>query len=723
MYHDTSTPTHPHKGKVIKVMQRVLVLLQRRCCSIQGRSNARTWDRSHPMVRYGVNTSNRLFSAATVPQHENENVQPPSSAIKSELKLEMSRFQDYFQGARNSESNSGRMITSQDCYHLLERWMQFATEERDIEAAKQAERLLQWMTDHTQSQEATALAPTSLHLDLVLQAYANCYGGVPAAERAADILHGMTKGKTKTTTIRPKAKSFHIVMTAWINSKSTDAGPRVEELYDEMMSQEDDSTKPNIRSLTAVVEAWAGPSRRHGKSLDRILTMKERATTILSQDQELSHHIQPDLAFFHVVMSSVIKTERDRRKGALTVMGLLHELQNLQETNPELLLTPTTHTYSIVLHAWAQCESNENNGDAAAEAERLLKSMVELYRSGLPVKPNLKCFSTCISAWGYATKLPDAPERAQKLLHELQKLNQETKDEDFHLDVRVGNAVLSAVARSRRQDVAERTLEALEKMKEFTTPDTISYNSCIYAYGKAKMADKALDLLEWMKDNENLAVRPDIVSYNNCIRALSSMDGLEAALKAQGLLEELESLSETRLALKPTKVTFTTIISAWRHSGEPAIADHVFALTNKMADFDVRCDEVTLKAAIQAYSFERSDKLKALQKATTYFQAFCDESPKRLTESAFVTILHAVNRLATSREEWIEYGQPVVDRCRSEGYVSKKFLSTLREKLSHDTMNTVLGCAGTDELPRDWSRSIMVKHRPYHRLKVKANTT
>jgi hypothetical protein len=621
----------------------------------------------------------------------------------------------------DGSEKSKQPVTSQYCYHLLESWMIQARDHQQLGAARRAQEVLH----HLESVSSTALAPTSLFYERVLQTYALCDGGRPAAEAAQSLLQHMLENEKAVAA--PTTKTFHIVINAWAKSQVTDAGKEAEKIFQVMETYHrergnNQSTAPNVRTLTGVMDAWANSG--HHDASSRIMVILQHAVGKYKANPESSMPL--DLIVFHTVIRALTRTERNRQGAEMAeqVLRMLNQLND--ETNDENhRLTPTTQTYSLILHAWAQCEAQEHKGDAARRAEDVLGYMVQLYRKGLDVKPNYRSFTTCMAAWANCTQVEsNAPERAERLLQTLLDFYQETQDADLKPDTTAGNAVLTAWSRSKRPDAPQRIEHAFVKLKEFATPDLISYNCLLHAHGVAGNASEARELLEWLETSaaqDQADLFPDVVSYNSVIHALAKSKSREAAVQAEDLLARMEKLAISRPKVRPTNVTYTSVVNAWFHSKDQSPASRAYAIFQKLVaaheadpeNRDLKPDIFIFVAVLQACAKEQENQSAALEMASNVFDQLIHYSPSvRPSELVFVSMIEACNNLAYTEREWIKLVQPVFERCCRAGCVSRRVLGIVRRKVSPETLQQMVGAVDTNSLPPQWSRSIPKQHHP-----------
>jgi pentatricopeptide repeat protein len=203
---------------------------------------------------------------------------------------------------------------------------------------------------------------------------------------------------------------------------------------------------------------------------------------------------------------------------------------------------------------------------------------VQLYREGGSdgtVKPNAILFTTCIAAWSRAaSNCPHAPERAEHLWEVLNDLYSETgcQDKDFEPSTELGNAVISAWSRcTSRTDSVQCALGALEKLRQASKADLISYNTVLDAMSKKGLGKEAMDLLKWLESETSCGpngLMPDRVSYNSVLAALSrsNTNRCAAAEEAEKLLRKMEAIDgpvqaslsrEQQRDRRPDKMSYT----------------------------------------------------------------------------------------------------------------------------------------------------------------------
>jgi pentatricopeptide repeat protein len=209
-------------------------------------------------------------------------------------------------------------------------------------------------------------------------------------------------------------------------------------------------------------------------------------------------------------------------------------------------------------------------GGAAPRAQELLERIEALYREGYyAVSPDVVSYNSVLNAW---VKLND-PQKALDLLRSLEGkrdspiLGNEDDKTTIQANVISYNIVIHAFAQNGLYREAEQLLRQMQQHSdESIVPDTISFNSVLYAYAQSNETEappKAEALLREMMTDGNEA-RVDTTSFNVVLHAWANSKHLRACERAQELLEHMETMSSAgNTKVKPDVYSYTTVIQAW----------------------------------------------------------------------------------------------------------------------------------------------------------------
>jgi pentatricopeptide repeat protein len=506
--------------------------------------------------------------------------------------------------SNSSKLHRRRRPLATEFFQVLEAWMEQSLAGGGIVAADHAQALLRAMMmmgpqrkgatarETNQSNRASFMANflTSGHYDVVFQSYAVSEGGAQAAEQAEALLLGILN-LCQTHLARrkrfphvkcppePTIKSFNIVLNCWAKSGAPDAAERAARLLEIMEEWNLECSRSdqymgcwaNERSLVSLIEAWthSKPNEAPEQSLallQELMFLIDNSETASGLGHDSCKHthkyrdVKLDVAVFNAVIYAWVRSNRGRKAAlqAEEILQVLIQWSQLVKTNGEnrrgyrATVTPNTRTYSMVIMAWAECESREHKGYAAQRAEKILWKMLQLYREGgNDIKPNSILVTTCIAAWSRAAvTCTHAPERAEHLWTMLRNLHADTgySDKDFEPTTEIGNAVISAWSRcTSRLDSVQRALDALEVLKGTGMADLISYNTVLDAMSKKGMGQEAMALLMELERESlipnSLVPSPDRVSYNSVLAALSrsNLNRDASAEEAEELLKRMDT--------------------------------------------------------------------------------------------------------------------------------------------------------------------------------------
>jgi len=183
------------------------------------------------------------------------------------------------------------------------------------------------------------------------------------------------------------------------------------------------------------------------------------------------------------------------------------------------------------------------------------------------------------------------------------------------------NIAIDAIAKSRRRDSIKEIEDIIERMETYfaMSPDSTSYNTLLYAFSQQTRngAAKCEAFLRELQDNPETRKYVDVISYNVVMNAWSKTDyawaknnAHHAAHQAEGLLREMQNeFSKGCLQLKPTLVSFTTVIDAWSRISSKDLeaaqrAEDILDLLDELSeiDNDLRPNAFTFHAVMNAWS-------------------------------------------------------------------------------------------------------------------------
>ena len=308
--------------------------------------------------------------------------------------------------------------------------------------------------------------------------------------------------------------------------------------------------KPNIVAFNSCIHAWASSGRgREGA---------HRAQELLAQLELLSNSGELDLPPDHP-----------------------DETVNDIDDNDSLdnSLKPNVRTYSLVMNAWSNVARVEQGSgeDAASHCEDILTKMEEQGAIDSSVRPNLVAYVTSISCWARTRDVEHAASRAENILNRMIDLYYNEDESELPIiegDVENANhdapfnSVITSYARSSDPYATERALSVLERLEaSLISPTIVTYNAVLDVCAKKGEPDRALEVLEKMKQMSSISL--DSTSYDTVLDAFARCEKIGSSERAYNYLCQLE---EERLkgesSFTPSGRSYTNVITAFaRQSG------------------------------------------------------------------------------------------------------------------------------------------------------------
>jgi len=345
--------------------------------------------------------------------------------------------------------------------------------------------------------------------------------------------------------------------------------------------------KPTTSICNSVINSWISNNAKGynipGQGEGRGLQTARQAQQML-KEMENSSSSRPDTITYNTVIKGWSKSN-----GGLEAAVAAEKLLNIMLRKGGRI-KPDVISYSSVIYCWAK----SGHPDAAIEAERLLEDMIKLSSvSSDNPQPNTQTFSIVIYAWAQSTNHPNAADKAQEILSNMEQmylssLKNANSDKNFNNNV--------------------------------PQPNCVTYTTVINALAKcgggadaARKAEKLLDRMHHLYNTGiNCSVKPSIVTYAAVIDCWAK-SGLEetAAERADSILENLillyQSDPKRHADLKPNTSVFNTVINAWaKCPRNGAFQAHKRLISMEQlyinGTFDTKPDKISIGTVMNAYA-------------------------------------------------------------------------------------------------------------------------
>jgi len=299
------------------------------------------------------------------------------------------------------------------------------------------------------------------------------------------------------------------------------------------------------------------------------------------------------------------------------------------------------------------------------QADKIIQKLLELGKSDNSdlLLPTAEDFNDVIKMWGSSTFADEASVRCKSYLESLWSLYREQKDEKFvPLRESYYHTVLACSARDRGLDAAKRAEGLMEEMEASCdyhpqlTPNRSIANGVMNAwsksgqkYKKGKKCEKVLEgMIEIAKTKPNgdgREMAPDTNSFNILLNALAQGKEKNSELRAEALLERMESLSSSdsiAMNCQPDEISFNTVLNCWAMSRQQGAAERATAILEHMKKrydaglTDVHPDWSTYTTVLKAWARSRDpDKINGAEAVFQEYQEACESGKFGFSHNAF----------------------------------------------------------------------------------------
>ena len=487
------------------------------------------------------------------------------------------------------------------------------------------------------------------------------------ATQCVDVLRHMKglyhQGNTK---VMPTQVTYSILMTALARAgRAEEAETTLSELLNTFNKWGNKAQQPNKFHFTAVIDAWAKSQSQDAP---------ERAWNILLKMQRMAretnnYDLIPTTITYNTVLNAMAQTSAQEPKAGLAALALLKDMWTWYEEG-NVHAKPNLVTYNTVLNTFAEYRGN----GAAEQADQILIMMHTRYREGdQDLKPDLACYNTVLKAWrNSGTSI--APERASALLDEMERLA--TFESFDTVPDRISYiTAINAWSRSGRKGGLQHIMTLLEKGSNVGVSCEIGlFNAFLDGLAKCGYSQEAQDVLDELCNNYiqgKSKIKPDVVTFNTVIAAW------RPALKAEGVFRQLMELGP-KLFVTPTVISFTTLITTFAKNRNPEKAEAylqelqtMYASTN---DQSLRPDKKLYTTVLQAWKL--SGDSRALHKCYALLhalKALQNAGVPNCGPDHFVynTILEVIT--ASKTQDKAEQAQEILDEMKFQNIKFNKF--------------------------------------------------
>ena len=451
---------------------------------------------------------------------------------------------------------------------------------------------------------------------------------------------------------------YNAVLEGWSHSREPGSANRAEEILLKM--EQEEGTKPNCRSYTAVIKALV-------KNGDRDTAVDKVEEIIMKMEATCDPNILPNQRSYNLLLYALANSNQDNAAERATQhleRMLRRYRQNTSEENNICLIQPDTNSFNQVIGAWAR----EKAPNHLVGMEKIYNLLLEL-SNDLDVEPDVDTFNLIMGGWlksddsealskiqqtmstmeesfksGNRSARPDSVS-INTLQSALKKFSQGEnttsssgrnylydQDKQLRLENEYGiprtsfsqNILMDSIIKSGVDNAPEQVLKILIKMeKKFKMgqidmkTDQCSYKTVIGAYIKygRKNTDKVTEELlarMWDLHRNHGGNAPDTTMYNCVINAYASIKSSHALEKVKNILEQMEN-GEKEEYPKPNLITYNTVLKAMRNGSKKegaAFAEDILIKLECIGRKDPQFlpDNYSYTSVITAYGRSNSSK-------------------------------------------------------------------------------------------------------------------
>jgi len=474
-------------------------------------------------------------------------------------------------------------------------------DKKDLEGAEAYVESMKRMFRETHNSEA--YQPTTDTYNMLIGGWAK---EKKDPRRASAILRQLIDEQDQVGAALPNRFSFESCLNSWVRRDGDEAAGQGAEIILLQMQESYLSrgldTKPTMRSIAKVVEAWS-KSRREDAA--------ERAEAVLRLIQEMNwdetgkdHTRLLANAYVSVLRVYAMKSSPSNSIIADKCQALLKEVISLAglENIPQNSLGKLT---ALTITAW----SRSRRRNCGQRAQAIFYSVVNRCEAkGIDFVPDSFCYNAVLEGWASAGNGPRAEEFWDRMYEHYLQGNTLCQP-----NLKSVNSVLLAWGRyylttrhfgqrelSSREEVAHRAETFFEDVLRLradgllkVNPNTNTYNALLGAMGSTNDRDIALrgesyllQLKEAYGRTGNRYFCPNVVTYNKALWLWSNIPGEESIARAEEILADMKNFPfahrEDR-GIQPDGKTLEAFLAVLEGSGVPDkeereqnVRDHLF---------------------------------------------------------------------------------------------------------------------------------------------------
>jgi hypothetical protein len=348
--------------------------------------------------------------------------------------------------------------------------------------------------------------------------------------------------------IKPDLSSFTTLIDAYAQQNNWEGISYSERIFNRLLDhylEGEIEDEPNIASWTIVISAWTRLAKKNFRGAEEKAAHLLKRMEALHQDGRIS--FGPDAIAYVACMNAwAFSKNRIGPTQAELILDEMHE----KFMDGDDSMKPSARSIQIVIDSWVKMDDRECMEQAELVLDRYEDHLDTL---GPPDGPPEELIAIAdiykIMLFGWSKY---DPERAQDYL--LDMVDREMKLESFSLDKIIEANTQLLPDDPNAMDRIQEVVEVMEKCRQngMVKPNERVYTSYIRAMTKARtqdLANRALSILQRMKDSYeegNKGIRPTVFTYNAVLNACAETINIDESKPMEAFKIALEVFNELR---------------------------------------------------------------------------------------------------------------------------------------------------------------------------------
>jgi len=520
---------------------------------------------------------------------------------------------------------------------------------------------------------------------------------------------------TKSTSgfIAPKALSLRSDVS--VNTNGNHISYETNQRMDELAEQCGDHNNPVVSIASQVEEIYQSIDEKNVVAFNVLLKAWGKVCLSLEKRKKMNYSLKDELSTKSVLSVSI----HSARDAVEHLTKHLMEAEASDEKNPENNgVIPDETSYNTVIDAWAK----STLPDSSEAAERLLRKMINNPR----LEPCSISYNSVLNCYA-RSRDPSSLEKMKNIWEHMQNLAA-NGNEKIKPCIRTVNIILQGYSRiigrydndddklacaKEARSIFENVKAGAKNGGSGVCPEADTYSFIIEVYagvGSKTAALKAEGLMEELKqiyrETQDSRLQPNARTYTSLIGAWSRTFDKTAAIRAERIVEEMESIYANRIAneeplrpeeltTKPNSKTFKNVLYTIMYAQDDDKARKALKVLMKMREYGKTNPECapTIGAynqAIDACARSRTNQVDALKIAFAMLKTVELDNEIKANAKTYGIGIKVTECLLPRGFERNKLALAVFEKAKRKGLVNADIMRHARKALDSDKYHELM---------------------------------